>query len=484
VRPSTRLGIALDGGQRRRLGARVGVSRRQQAHHRHQVVAVGEAGAGCGGGRVQIGGGAELRGRLGEGRRRGGPAQQIAPAQLEVVGNRVGHGGRGDRRHDRRPRCRRVRRQQLDRQLTRHPLGDGAFDLQGLAQLDVLALAPDGGAVGGPHQPHGDASTLAIAPHAAFEKIGGAQLAADLGGVTAAPFERHDRSPSDDGEPSGPQAAQARDELLGETVGEKVLARIAAQVGERQHGDSHRRHAGRPSRAEPPGSRERQRREHPQRCQRRAGGSSRQGTRRKERPDCGRNGRTARTVVRRRRPGDHGDWRQQAIAALGNGFDEAGGARLVAQRPPQLADAAPDHVVADEPAFPDLAHQLVLGDHAAGAARQADQDLHHLRLDLDGHGRGGHRGAGGGIDAVGSHVPRGRGAFRQLEQVARRPDPPVGEHEVVAHRRPLRFGAHWQILPPLLAGSSRAGYQDRPFKPCGADCHSAPTTVRVYSNLS
>jgi hypothetical protein len=57
---------------------------------------------------------------------------------------------------------------------------------------------------------------------------------------------------------------------------------------------------------------------------------------------------------------------------------ERGGPRVVAQRPPDLADAYLQRTVADDDVVPDGAEQLLLGHEPAGVADEVAEDFERL----------------------------------------------------------------------------------------------------------
>ena len=65
------------------------------------------------------------------------------------------------------------------------------------------------------------------------------------------------------------------------------------------------------------------------------------------------------------------DWRDQPIAALADRFDVRGIRRVVAERAPQLANRAMQHIVCDEDAGPDPRDQLFARHHLAGVSASA-----------------------------------------------------------------------------------------------------------------
>src|SRR6516165_5786633 len=81
----------------------------------------------------------------------------------------------------------------------------------------------------------GYSNAVATAAQAAFEDIAHPQLAADLADVDGAALIGEARIARDHKEPL--DAREPRDDFLDHAVGEIFLLRIAAQIGERQHGD-------------------------------------------------------------------------------------------------------------------------------------------------------------------------------------------------------------------------------------------------------
>jgi hypothetical protein len=75
--------------------------------------------------------------------------------------------------------------------------------------------------------------------------------------------------------------------------------------------------------------------------------------------------------------------RQQAVAALRQGFDDARLFRVVAQRLAQLEDDAGERVVADDAVLPDRVLDLRPRDDFAGPAGEIGENLNGLRLQSD-----------------------------------------------------------------------------------------------------
>jgi hypothetical protein len=125
----------------------------------------------------------------------------------------------------------------------RDPLGqsrhDGlhhlVLDGENVLQVPVVALRPDVIARCGVDQLGGHPDTLAAAPHAAFDHVAHAELAADLRDVDRR-AAKHEGGVAGDDEQQA-EARQLGDDVLGDAVGEVVLLRVARHVGEGQHRD-------------------------------------------------------------------------------------------------------------------------------------------------------------------------------------------------------------------------------------------------------
>ncbi len=76
--------------------------------------------------------------------------------------------------------------------------------------------------------------------------------------------------------------------------------------------------------------------------------------------------------------------RDEAVAALGNGLDHLGLARVVAEHFAQFGDGAGQHVFGDEGAGPHGGEQLLLGDDFMRVLGEALEHLHNFGL----HARG------------------------------------------------------------------------------------------------
>jgi hypothetical protein len=90
-----------------------------------------------------------------------------------------------------------------------------------------------------------------------------------------------------------------------------------------------------------------------------------------------------RLIPKRRRrphPTDHSD---EPVATAVYRADQPLGLPIVAHRLPGLLDPAGNRRLADEPAAPDVVHQLILGHHPVAVANQVRQHLEDLRFDPD-----------------------------------------------------------------------------------------------------
>jgi len=81
----------------------------------------------------------------------------------------------------------------------------------------------------------GDAHSTACFAHRAFEDIADAELATDLLHIDRLALVGEARIAGDDEEPA--DAGERRDDLLNHAVGEVVLLRIGAQIGEGENRD-------------------------------------------------------------------------------------------------------------------------------------------------------------------------------------------------------------------------------------------------------
>ena len=58
---------------------------------------------------------------------------------------------------------------------------------------------------------------------------------------------------------------------------------------------------------------------------------------------------------------------------------------VIAKYTPRAIDAAGERGFRDDPAIPDRVDQLILAHNPITVAHQVDDDIEHLRLDVDGH---------------------------------------------------------------------------------------------------
>ena len=80
-------------------------------------------------------------------------------------------------------------------------------------------------------------------PHAAFEHVAHAELAADLPGIDRLPGIAEGGIAGD--HEAGGDARQIGGQIVGDAVGEILLLRIVAEIGEGQHDDRQPRRDGR-----------------------------------------------------------------------------------------------------------------------------------------------------------------------------------------------------------------------------------------------
>jgi len=218
-----------------------------------------------------------------------------------------------------------------------------------VAQLAVETLGPQRAARLRVHKLQAEPDLVAHAVQAALEHVAHAELAADLACVDMAVAVGVGRAAPDD--EAVRDAREVDRDLLGHRLGEVLLLRAAVAAGQRQHDDRQRRRAAAPGAigGEPGRGAER---EH--------------GQRQHPRPPAVRG--------RRRSAGQHG--RGEQIASPRHGLDQL--LRAVADRLPDVADAAGQRFVGHHQPRPDGSHQLVLGHHAAGVARQTRQHVEAL----------------------------------------------------------------------------------------------------------
>ena len=160
---------------------------------------------------------------------------------------------------------------------------------------------------------------LAGAAHAAFEHVAHAELARDLLHVDRAVLVDECRVARDDEQPA--DAGQAGDQVFRNAVGEILLIRIVAHVGERQHRD---------------------------------------------RGTVGQRQRAGVAVDGSIGPGRR-HFPDEPVTAAVQCLDIAGTPRIVAQRLPKFLDAGHQRRIAHVDLGPDRGEQLILGDHLAGA---------------------------------------------------------------------------------------------------------------------
>ena len=133
------------------------------------------------------------------------------------------------------PNASRLGGQDLRQDRTNDPVRDLVLKLEDIFHFAIVFVRPQMDAVRGIDQLPGDTNPVGDLSHAALEDISHAELACDSAHVDRFTFEGETRIARDDEEPALP--GQARNNVLGQPVGEVFLFRIAAHVLKGQHGD-------------------------------------------------------------------------------------------------------------------------------------------------------------------------------------------------------------------------------------------------------
>ena len=223
---------------------------------------------------------------------------------------------------------------QLEQQGLIETADDFLLGLCKVGAVGVKPVGPDVGAVLGIDQLGGDLNLAAGPPHAAFEDIADAELAADLPDIDRLALVGKGGGAGDD--KAVRNKREVGGQIVGDAVGEIFLLRVVRQIRERQDDD---RQAGR----------------------------------------CGAcsGGRLA--SDRLRWPGRHRCG--EDIAAPPHCLDDL--PARVAERPAHVADALRQRVVADDHVRPHRIDQLVFGYQAAGIGDEIAQELEAFWPELD-----------------------------------------------------------------------------------------------------
>src|SRR5262249_1716612 len=123
---------------------------------------------------------------------------------------------------------------QADR--ARDPADDLVLNVQDAPSFGIEALGPPLACFLGLDQAGVDAHALALGDDAALEQITYLELAADLPRVRAPALVGERGVAGDDGD-SGQRVREIADEAVGDPVGQVVLLRIPAEIGERKDDD-------------------------------------------------------------------------------------------------------------------------------------------------------------------------------------------------------------------------------------------------------
>ena len=114
-------------------------------------------------------------------------------------------------------------------------LGDLVLEFEDVRQVAIITVGPDVVVRRGVDELGGDAHAVAALADAALQDVAHAKLASDAFDVDGLALVIERRIPRDDEEPA--KLRQTRDDVLGNTVGEVFLLRVAAHIDERQDGD-------------------------------------------------------------------------------------------------------------------------------------------------------------------------------------------------------------------------------------------------------
>ena len=226
-------------------------------------------------------------------------------------------------------------------------LGDLVLHREHVGEVAVVALRPDVAAGGDVVELRRDAHALAVLAHAAFDHVADAELLGDLLHVDGLALVGERGVARDHEEPA--QLGQRGDDVLADAVGEILLLRIAAHVGEGQHGDGgpvgQRQGRARCSRLRPAGRRQ---------------------------------------VPARRRSTLRAHVADEAQALARDGADQLLVLAAVADRLARGVDAAGQGRIRHDAAAPDRRDEIVLADDAVAVLHQVDQQVEDLRLDGNG----------------------------------------------------------------------------------------------------
>ena len=197
--------------------------------HAHQVaVAVGDAGIGARILGIDVRRAHEHLPRHAQGAIAPTAAQEEGtPHQVVLVGLGVGGRAAGDEGA--------LLRQQLHLEGVDDAAGDLVLEREDIVQAAVVAIGPEMPAAAAVDQLDGDAHAVPGLAYAALEDVADTERVRRLAHFDGLALVGEDRAARDD-EQRG-HARQVGDDVLGEAVGEILLLGIAADVGERQHGD-------------------------------------------------------------------------------------------------------------------------------------------------------------------------------------------------------------------------------------------------------
>jgi hypothetical protein len=122
-----------------------------------------------------------------------------------------------------------------DPELPRDRLGDLVLHREDILQLAIVPRGPEVVAVRHLDQLRGDPEPVPRLAHAALEDGAHLELAADLGDVFVFVLEGEGRGAGCDAQRF--DLGQRVDDLFGDSVGEKLVLRVRAHIGKRQHRD-------------------------------------------------------------------------------------------------------------------------------------------------------------------------------------------------------------------------------------------------------